>query len=256
MDLVSFRLLTSALLIILSAPLQSESLEEFFPSFEQTLGELMEFSEVPGVSAAVIHEGELVWKRAFGFRDREARSPVQIDTRFRIESITKTFTARAAWQMSEQSLISLDEPVNSRISRWSIPDSAYDDQEVTLRRLLSHSSGITGGRDFSRPEGPRPPVEQVLRGGHGFDEAELIHEPGERFRYANQGYMIVELLIEELSGMGFAEFLEREVLQGRAVYAEDVDKDRTAVSYDIDGRPVPFYTDSFRGAGGLFMSAE
>ena len=66
MDLVSFRLLTSALLIILSAPLQSESLEEFFPSFEQTLGELMEFSEVPGVSAAVIHEGELVWKRAFG----------------------------------------------------------------------------------------------------------------------------------------------------------------------------------------------
>ena len=89
--------------------------------------------------------------------------------------------------MSEQSLISLDEPVNSRISRWSIPDSAYDDQEVTLRRLLSHSSGITGGRDFSRPEGPRTTVEQVHRGGHGFDEAELIHEPGTHFRYANQG---------------------------------------------------------------------
>ncbi len=256
MSLLPLRILTAVLLIALSAPLQSESREEFFPSFEQTLAELMEFYDVPGLSAAVIHEGELVWSRAFGFRDLEAQQPVFPDTRFRIESITKTLTARAVLRLTEKTRISLDEPVNPHLSRWKIPDSDFGVRDVTLRNLLSHSSGITGKRNFSRPEGLRPPVEAVLRGSCGFDEAVLIEEPGEQFRYSNQGYLIVELLTEELTGMDFSAFMEQEVLQGRAVYAEDVDQDRAAVSYDLDGNPVPFYIDPFRGAGGLFMSAE
>lgn len=109
-----------------------------------TLSERMEYYHVPGVSLAVIDNGQIVWTGGFGVKKAGIVDPVNAYTLFQAASISKPIAATAILRLVETGKISLDEDINNYLRSWKIPENSFTVQEkVTLRRILSHSAGLT-----------------------------------------------------------------------------------------------------------------
>jgi len=238
----------------------SISSAEFVEYLNKQVPRLMDDYDIPGAGVALLEGGEVTWVQGFGYADREEEKPVTSSTLFRAESITKSLTAWAVMNLVEEEEIGLDDPVENYLSRWEFPDTEFPKSEVTVRQLLSHSSGLTGGSDRELPGKERPPLTQVLEGEYDLYRARLVREPGTEFEYSNQGFMVLELLVEEVTGRDYEEYLQEEILLPLEVEEAYFDVDeissRLAVSYDYRGDPLPVYQDLFRGAGGLLINAE
>lgn len=157
----------------------------------------------PGISIGVQKGGEVVFAGGFGYADLENEVPATADTVYRIGSVTKQFTAAAAMLLVEEGELNLAADL-----REYLPD--YDTQgfDVTVERLLNHTSGIKGYTEM-----PEFWERSRLDLGHEamlelFSEPPFEFEPGDRYQYNNSGYYLLGVLIERLSGMSYTEFLE------------------------------------------------
>jgi CubicO group peptidase (beta-lactamase class C family) len=174
-----------------------------------TLVERMEHYGVPGVSLAVINDYHVEWVKGYGVREAGSGQAVRPDTLFHAGSIAKTLSAAAALTLVEQGRLDLDQNVNEKLVSWQVPEDAYTQNEkVTLRRLLSHSAGLTDGFTetgieccySTEGEAPTVSIQQMLEADPvtGLPRpARVIATPGSQYRYANLGYGIVQLLVGE-----------------------------------------------------------
>ena len=104
----------------------------------------MEQYRVPGASIAVIHDGRIDWAQGYGVREYEKPERVDTGTLFQAASISKSVSAVVALRMVERKELALDEDVNRKMTSWKVPENEFTKmQPVTLRRLLSHSAGLT-----------------------------------------------------------------------------------------------------------------
>ncbi|MEQ1832161.1 MAG: serine hydrolase domain-containing protein [Candidatus Eisenbacteria bacterium] len=188
------------------------------------------------------------------------------NTVFTTASLSKWITAHAVMKLVEQGKLDLDRPVESYITRWHLPETSFRSRDVTARRLLSHTAGLTDGLGFGdyRLDEPLPTLEEALtapRASAGRTSAPIIVgiEPGTRFQYSGGGYLLLELLVEELSGEQFETFVDREVLQPlgmvRSGYADLSATANSAKSYHADGRPAPIHRYASSAATGFTTSA-
>jgi CubicO group peptidase (beta-lactamase class C family) len=176
-------------------------------------GLLQDFA-VPGAAVAVIEKGEVISMQGFGYADAADRTPVTPDTVFNVGSISKSPTAWAVMRLVEGGKVDLDRPVDLYLKRWHLPSSAFGNSQVTVRRVLSHTSGISNdGFHGWDPETALPPIEESLAGKTGTGEARVIAEPGSGFHYSGANYVILQLLIEDVSGQSFQEYLKANVFQ-------------------------------------------
>ncbi len=188
------------------------------------------------------------------------------NTVFATASLSKWITAHAVMKLVEQGRLDLDRPVENYLTRWHLPASSFSSREVTARRLLSHTAGLTDGLGFGdyRLDEALPTLEEALaapRASTNRPSAPITVgiEPGTAFQYSGGGYLLLELLVEELSGEPFETFVNREVLQPlgmvRSGYADLSATTNSAKSYDADGRPAPIYRYASRAATGFTTSA-
>src|SRR5438874_4040692 len=108
----------------------------------QMLQDRMNADHVPGVSVAVIHNGEIEWAQGFGVV-RLGGAPVTAETLFQAGSISKPVAAMAALRLVQEGKIELDEDVNRYLTSWKVPPNGQWQPRVTLRQLLSHTAGLT-----------------------------------------------------------------------------------------------------------------
>lgn len=237
------------------------SLERMTNHLSERIPKLLDFFAIPGASVAIISNGEVVWVDYYGHADQEEERPVSEETLFRADSITKSVTAWAIMKLVERQQIDLNQPAEEYLSGWHFPETRFSEEAVTIRHLLSHSSGLTGGSERTLPGEERPPLIEVLEGQHGLHQARLVREPGSRFEYSNQGFIILEQLLQDVTGQDHVEYVLQEILaplELREAYysiSEEV-QERLAVSYDFDHQPVPMYRDRFSGASGLLITAD
>src|SRR5262249_16327672 len=131
------------------------------------LQQLMKMYKVPAVSVAVIDNFQIDWAKAYGVTDSGGTNPVTVRTLFQAASISKPVTSAAALYLVQQGKLSLDRDVNQKLINWKVPENQFTKkQKVTLRRLLSHSSGANiesgfGGYDI---DDPLPTLKQILNG--------------------------------------------------------------------------------------------
>ncbi len=186
---------------------------------------------------------------------------------FATASLSKWITAHAVMKLMEQGKLDLDRPVENYLTRWRFPAGAFSARDVTARRLLSHTAGLTDGLGFGdyRLDEPLPTLEEALtapRASMGRATAPITVgiEPGTRFQYSGGGYLVLELLVEEVAGESFETFVHRELLQPlgmvRSGYADLSATRNTAKSYDADGRPAPIYRYASNAATGFTTSAS
>ena len=238
----------------------------FADSVECLVPPLMEKADVPGVAIALVQDGALAWTRGFGFADREARAPVTDHTVFQVASISKSVAAWGVMILVEKGKLELDEPVEHYLTRWHMPttDSGIYRNEVTTRRLLSHTAGLSlhGYPGFDPDSGPLPSLESNLSGAtNGAGDVHLAFRPGTRWEYSGGGFTILQLLVEERSGTTFVDYMRRAVLEPLGMHSSSYDwlpelRPRTAVAYDRAGRRLPNYRFTELAAAGLYTTAE
>jgi len=209
----------------------------------------------------------LIEKGAVGAEYYSANADaIDRNTVFATASLSKWITAHAVMKLVEQGKLDLDRPVEFYLTRWHLPAGAFSSRGVTARRLLSHTAGLTDGLgfgDFRRDE-PLPTLEEELaapRASSGRPAGPITVgiEPGTQFRYSGGGYLLLELLVEEISGEQFTTFVTREILQPlgmvRSGYADLSSTTNSAKSYDADGQPAPIFRYASNAATGFTTSA-
>ena len=179
-------------------------------------GELAKKDEFSGVVLVARH-GEVLLQKACGLANRETGAPATLDTRFRLGSMNKMFTAVATLQLVEAGKLSLDDPIGKILPDYSNKDVA---SKVTVRHLLTHTGG-TGdifGPDFDKNRLTlREHSDYVkLYGSRG-----LTHEPGAEFRYSNYGFVLLGALIEKVSGMSYYDYVRRHIFQPAGMASTD-----------------------------------
>ena len=180
-----------------------------------TLTERMAHYHVPGVSIAVINENRIEWARGYGVADATNATPVTVDTRFYAASISKPITAMAALALVAAGQLDLDEDVNRKLLSWQVPDNDFTAVEkVTVRRLLSHSAGMTAGfyHGYSVDEA-MPTLPQLLRGEPPSNSGPVHVKfvPGSTTEYSGAGYWVLQQLMEDVTGQPFADLLQQRV---------------------------------------------
>lgn len=258
-------LLSSLLVALLSGSLQMKRnmcanapIEDFRSYMNERIPSLMKQYRIPGCSIALVYHGEIVWVQSIGHADVASSRAMTTDTPMRVQSISKSITAWGVMRLAEKGLLDLDVPVSQYLTSWQLPVSGYPVDNVTIRRLLNHTAGMPLGDIFSiyAPGEEMPSLREKLT-----NEAVLAWEPGTRFSYSNTGYNLLELLIEEVTGMDFSEYMRTEVLLPLGMKNAFFDfKDSAAVypptGYGLDGKPVPVYIYPEKASGGLFATAE
>jgi CubicO group peptidase (beta-lactamase class C family) len=171
--------------------------------------------KVPGVSVAVINDGQIEWVKGSGVLEVGRGTPVGSDTLFQAASISKPVSALAALHLVEQGYLDLDRDVNASLTSWTVPENEYTrDKKVTLRGLLSHTAGLTvHAVSGYAVDSQRPTLLQSLDGLYPArsQPVRVDMTPGCRFRYSGGGYIVLQLLMTDVTGRPFADLM-REIV--------------------------------------------
>jgi CubicO group peptidase (beta-lactamase class C family) len=180
-----------------------------------TLLERMATLRVPGVSIAVIRNGQIEWARGFGVT-AAGGAAITPDTLFQAASISKPVTALAVLRLVESGKIQLDADVNQYLKTWKLPENEFTaNAKVTLRGLLSHTAGVTvHGFPGYAPNAPAATVEQILNGQPPANTPRIFVDttPGSLWRYSGGGYVVAQQLAEDVTSKPFAQLMRESVL--------------------------------------------
>jgi len=180
------------------------------------LTERMQYYKVPGVSLAVIDKLQVEWAKGCGVSEITSNDPVTPDSLFQAGDLSQPVAAMGVLRLVEKGELELDRDVNSYLKSWRIPLGRLTRKnKVTLRRLLSHTSGLVAlDYDGHDSDEELPSLPQVLRGEAPSHPAAafIACEPGSEQRYSEAGYAVLQLIVEEISGRPFSDFMSAQIL--------------------------------------------
>lgn len=176
---------------------------------DELMAEHMAENDVPGATIAIVHQGEVVLEKGYGYANLADEMPVDETTSFRLASVTKLFTAMAVMQLAEQGQLDLHTDVNQYLKTFQIPSTF--DEPITLHHLLTHTSGLT---DRSVGSGTTNP-DQVLSLGEYVATyvPERAYPPGQLQMYSNYGIGLAGYVVEQITGMPYEEYVTQSILQ-------------------------------------------
>lgn len=213
--------------------------------------------DTPGAAVLIARDGTRLLEKGYGLAQVEARIPVSCDTRFRIGSITKQFTAAAVLKLQEQGKLSIGDTISKYIQDW--PKGG----EVTLRHLLNHSSGV---HNYTSKPGFQTNVVVATALGtliSSFKDDPYDFNPGDKFHYSNSGYVLLGHIIERVTGETYAAYLRKTFFEplgmtNTGVYPSGGALAKEALGYAYEkgtvGRSVDWDMSNVAAAGNLYST--
>ncbi len=248
---------------ILNAQEESKNLEQFVNELDKKIPQLLNDFTVPGAAVAIIENGEIVLQKGYGYSDIEKEIKVNSKTGFNIGSISKTVAAWGVMKLVQEGKIELDAPAEKYLTRWHLPESEFNSNEVTIRRLLSHTAGLSlHGYPGWSPNDTLPTIEESLNGkNNGPGRVEIIMEPGTKYKYSGGGFTMLQLIIEEVTGQKFEDYMQAEILNplGMTNSSYKIDDKIMAASsleYNNYGDVIDFELFTAQAAAGLHTTME
>lgn len=181
---------SSTSLLNLLANSQS-SAETVTANLEMQIPNLMKSKRIPGISLAIIRDGELFWNKSFGITHKYRKTSVNDETIFACASLTKPLFGYAVLKMAERGEIDLDAPLTKYTDKPLINDSRI--QKVTARRVLSHTTG------FPNWSGSKP--------------VWFKNNPGTKFGYSGEGFLYLQSAVEKITQQPLEEYLQQQILK-------------------------------------------
>ena len=174
-----------------------EKIDALFQEFDR--------SHVPGASIAIIRNGEFLFNKSYGMANLEDKIPATPFTNYRLASVSKQFTVMAIMILKQKRALNLDDPIMK-----FFPDFPKVAENITMRHLLNHTSGLVNYEDIIPPNRSTQLKDQdvlaLLKTQHG-----IYFTPGAQYRYSNTGYAFLALIVEHLSGQRFADFMRENI---------------------------------------------
>jgi CubicO group peptidase (beta-lactamase class C family) len=224
---------------------------------------------IPGVSIAVIYDGEIHWESAYGVKKLGTSDPVTPQTRFQAGSISKFVTAVAAFRLAEQGVIDLEADIEPLLVSWSIPSNPFTGlAPVTGRRILTHTAGFSvDGFIGYQPTQPVPTLLQVLTATPpAFNDPIVVAQlPGSGFRYSGGGFTVLQQWLIDVTGKPFPELLAEQVLSRAGMTRSGFDQPlaasleaEAANAHVLPGLPTPYIGNVYPelAAAGLWTTAS
>lgn len=237
------------------------------PKKSYNLMDRMKYFHVPGVSIAVINDGNLEWARGYGVLETNGNKQVSPDTLFQAASISKPVSAMLGLRLAEQGKLDLDIDVNKYLSTWQLPENEHTAKnKVTLRGILSHTAGLTvhGFQGYGF-DAEVPSLLQILNGEPPANSAPIQVDviPGSMFRYSGGGYSIMQQILEDISSKPFEELLKTEVLDKLNMHSSTFEqplpmqlREKAATGHVGAGIPIKgkWHTYPEKAAAGLWTT--
>jgi CubicO group peptidase (beta-lactamase class C family) len=260
------KLIESRIDNIITNLLPKTGLEDKFDS-PQSLSDRMEHYHTPGVSIAIINDFEIEWAQGFGVCDLRFQCPVTTDTIFQSGSISKAIFALGVMQLVQRRQLNLDEDINRYLTTWHVPINENWQPKITLRQLLSHTSGFTteGFSGYLASE-LLPSVEQILNGEPpaNNDKVEVNILPGLNFRYSGGGTTVAQKTVVDFLNKPFPQIMRELVFDpldlSNSTYEQPLPqqlKAKAATGHPWKGIPIvgEFHTHPEMAAAGLWTTA-
>jgi D-alanyl-D-alanine carboxypeptidase len=193
------------------------------------------FRNLPGVVVGVVADQELVWAAGFGFADTAARRAMTPQTRFRMASHSKLFTATAVMQLREQGKLRLDDPVSRFLPWFKVKAAGPDDPPITVEELLTHTSGLP------REAGPHwntyefPTADELRR---LLPERQAAFAPEVRWKYSNLAFSLAGMVVEAASGQRWADYVQEHIFRPLGMTSSSVDQPVSGLAVGY-GRRMP-----------------
>jgi len=239
------------------------------PAAKLSLEDLMKAFHDPGLTVAVIDGYKIVWAKAYGTTELGGKTPITTKTLFQAGSISKPVAATGMMLMVQQGKLSLDEDVNAKLKTWKVPENEFTkEQKVTLRRLASHTAGLTvhgfPGYDVNEKI---PTLVEILNGTKppaNTPEIRVDFVPGTKWRYSGGGVTIEQLLMMDVSGKPFPVLMKELVLDKEGMTDSSYEQPlpgawqaRTATGTYGDGKSVhgKWHVYPEMAAAGLWTTA-
>ena len=233
--------------------------------FEKWVEQHIAHRHVPGLSIAVVYDQEIVWANGYGFSDLETKTPATPATVYRIGSITKLFTSTAILQLRDQGKLRLDDPVALHLPWFAVPNAFPDAPEITIRQLLTHTSGLAREADVpywtDHVFPTRKELAEVVR------RQDVLNPPETTYHYSNLGMSLLGEIVTEVSGQPWADYVQEKILQPLGMSSSSTDPDekllsRLATAYMLEDahgtREVMEYYEAgaIAPAGGIVSTVE
>lgn len=211
------------------------------------------------LSLVLVDRDSVLWAESFGYLDRTKNFRPDADTRYGLASGSKMFAAIATMILVDRGLVDLDVPFITYVPEFRMLEGeAYD--RITTRMLLNHSSGFPGS-DYRNGATFAPVQDHVLQILEGLADSRLKHYPGDMAMYCNDGFSLIELLVEKKSGMSYGDFVKQEILQPLGMKrsglgTESFEEGSCAALLDDSGLPYPQEYINVLGTGGIYSTAR
>lgn len=189
---------------------QRDSMEnQLIQECEELIQKKMELDKIVGVSAAIVLNDSIIWKKGFGYADKVIKRPMTENTVVNIGSVTKTITALAIMQLHEKGVIDINSPINKYLPEFHPKTRKEKLEDITIKSLLTHTSGIQ--RDYWK--------NSDLGSGRYTDvldfinETYLLYSAGDMGMYSNSAYNILGHLIKKVSGIDYTDYIHNNILR-------------------------------------------
>lgn len=195
------------------------------------------FKEIPGVAVGIFVEDEIIFKREYGYANLEEKTKLTDQHLFRIASHSKLFTATAIMKLYHEEKLSIDDKVSKHLP-WFSSENDKNLQQVRIRHLLTHTSGMTrDGKTAHWSTLEFPGIEEIksqtLEGISFFGTSELV-------KYSNFGFTVLGQVIEAVSGQSYAEYIQKEIFDPLEMKNTIVDIDETNLPRHATGHKIKF----------------
>ena len=228
----------------------------------------MKHYNVKGLSIAVIKDHQIEWAKGYGYTDSLQTNPIITSTVFQAASISKSLNSMALVKLAQEGKIDLDADINNYLKRWKFPyDSLSNGQVITTKNLLNHSGGlsISGFPGYATSDSI-PSIIDILNGTGPANTAAVpsIFEPNKRVSYSGGGTTISQLMVEEVSGQKYEDYLHDQVLEPLGMsgstfrYGNTINPELVPTGHDPAGNAVKgkYHNYPEKGAAGLWTTSS
>lgn len=238
-------------LLCVNTAMAKGNIKSFKNKLDNWAPELLKRYNIPGTSIGIIQNGKVVYILNYGMADKSKGKEVNDNTIFQVGSVSKTLTACGVMHLVEEGKIKLDDPAEKYLTRWHLPASKFNKKDVTIRRLLSHTAGLSvHGYGGTKPGKKLDTLEESLSKG-----VKIIVKPGSEFLYSGGGYTLLQLIIEEVIKQSFDKYMYEEILKPfgmeHSTYSNNITNPNMSKAYGVLGQTSPNYNFAEEAAAGL-----
>ena len=246
----------------------NESAPDALTFIDEWLEAQQAYNHLPGISAGIVKGQQLIWSKGYGVSDLKKKVPASPSTLYSICSITKLFTSIAVMQLYEQGKLRLDDSISTFLPGFNIRQQFRDSGPITIRSLLTHSSGLPRESDFPYWTGPDFKFPTSRQVDERLDTQQTLYPASTYFQYSNLGMTLLGEVVEKLSGKKYDEYVQEYILNplhlSNTLPAApgDLSANRVATGYSSIKRDgtrdvVPMFdTRGIKPAAGFFSTVE